>query len=410
MHLHAFAEGLGRTNEANSCKAYMIVASALLELGFTFYLLLDTPGMDVSKYVKPSLSLIDAHILAENGVSEHSDYTKNASTMLTLMRTINALLVGLGPEIATNEGATLRFFAVFHAALDTTASQPMMIACLKFLSEMATFNHSALLEQNDSLRDDIVAFVKRALFSSQFDARSRVIKAAAKCALCITKRNAFASASFRDGLFACLEAHGRQSFELPLVPLTLCGNGSYLSMRNGARTVDSRANVVRRSYVPLRLSIGDDRTAISSWFQFCRSVLVGSTNSGSGEREDDNGSDDDNDNGNNGGATKSARGNAKTRSGWGGLNDEDAQYGAWCAISNAEARWQTKICALELLRDILCTLKSTGEHIDLGLARKIQKHKQKPFASLQSWELFVVACSLAGDSLWDHPLNCKLQA
>ena len=74
-----------------------------------FYLLLDTPGMDVSKYVKPSLSLIDAHILAENGVSEHSDYTKNASTMLTLMRTINALLVGLGPEIATNEGATPDF-------------------------------------------------------------------------------------------------------------------------------------------------------------------------------------------------------------------------------------------------------------------------------------------------------------
>ena len=191
-----------------------------------------------------------------------------------------------------------------------------------------------------------------------------------------------------------------------MVPLTLCGNGSYLSMRNGARTVDSRANVVRKVLRSLlRLSIGDDRTAISSWFQFCRSVLVGSTNSGSGEREDDNGSDDDNDNGNNGGATKTARGNAKTRSGWGGLNDEDAQYGAWCAISNAEARWQTKICALELLRDILCTLKSTGEHIDLGLARKIQKHKQKPFCLVAKLESFLsVACSLAGGLVMGSPL------
>lgn len=123
--------------------------------------LLDASTTDAAKYAKPTLALINAHLLADEDKDKAQRQIPSSHTsaipLVALMRMINSLIANLGPEADT------RRFADVWRALILVPWEPLQCECIRFVSQLAYINAEAFLLSN---RRTIRHFLLRHLLPS----------------------------------------------------------------------------------------------------------------------------------------------------------------------------------------------------------------------------------------------------
>jgi len=125
--------------------------------------IVECSGMDIAKFVKPSLALINAHLLTVDGDPIRGAYGSAEATTgayICIARLLNTLIEGLGPELARDEEESLRFVSLWKTIYTFSDHVGLQYECVKMIQQILLF-HPSLLTSRKGTRGHIAEYLQR---------------------------------------------------------------------------------------------------------------------------------------------------------------------------------------------------------------------------------------------------------
>ena len=285
--------------------------------------LLDTCTTDVPKYAKPTLALINAHLLADEDKdkaqrqipSGHS----SAIPLVALMRMINSLIANLGPE------ADIHRFADVWRALILVRWEPLQKECIRFVSQVAYLNASAFLTTNRHIiRAYIVDQLLPAALSSWPTVERQALALTALLRVAERDAEIAMSAATCSICFASFEAYVRRHLSVHFHDTSAQGFSQALTMQESIR-----ATMVQL----LHMAKPDAKSKVDEWLMLCLRIANGRVHRSSRAVMTKDNDDADAD---------EADADAE-------LFREEAKDDLALPVALREVSWQTRLLALQLL-------------------------------------------------------------
>ena len=318
---------------------------------------------DAGRYVRPTLALIMAHLLADcppavEGEREH------AATQSCLARLLCTVAQSMGPELGADDEVASRLVAAWRV-LVRWPSAAVQRQCVKFVELVALF-HPGKFSADAQFKTEALALVNHHLALASLSLTAGTIT----CALRLAERDVDGLAGnpeLRRRLFAALEKASRAA--PPVSQVGLCPATATWDLRSAwSRAEMQGAAGPQHVVVPDRyqlyyppdleeqvchiaVEMVRGSKVLGDWFTFCKHVISGGGESQQPEDAEDEAPP---------GATAPAASAASAASG------EATAH----AVLLREPRWQTRAVAVECLNAVVRSAALSGaEHMDLKRAR-----------------------------------------
>ncbi|GBG26454.1 HEAT repeat-containing protein 5B [Hondaea fermentalgiana] len=154
--------------------------------------IVESAGIDVGRFVAPSLALINAHLLAVDGHFERGGYGAFrvvTGTMTCLARLANSLIEGLGPELVRPDVDAVRFLNIWEALRVCGADSGLQLELVRMVQQILLF-HPALVMEHTCDRERVETYLWELITDAQGEVAPAVRMLALQALSLLTERMA----------------------------------------------------------------------------------------------------------------------------------------------------------------------------------------------------------------------------
>jgi len=243
----------------------------------TWKVIVDAAGMDARKLVKPSIALINAHLLAVEGHPDRGGHTAavmTAGSMTCLAQLTNSLLTALGPDLVHPESEGVRFVIFWDALRGFSNDSSLQLECVKIIEQILIY-HTGLIFDSPSVTTQVRSFLHMHVFSLESGGRTRVRLASLEVLTMLFEMESRNSVSKNDATQQAMipimafegivKARMYQPWIPPICSTSGKGGLALRALRREARASSDNSTPRARCYKVLKRLIGQSERKLRPW-------------------------------------------------------------------------------------------------------------------------------------------------